>query len=654
MAKDLKEKVALVAETVVPKTSRRKIIIIVLAAIVGAALLGAVAVFSYVNKYEGLVYPGVYLGGYHLGGMSGDEVMKFAEGLNSRLLKEGVIYIFNNEGGEQKIKVPTVIVSSDAARELVEFNTEDFKNTVLNLGRRQPGFPAYIEPILLRAKRSRVVLPMTVDEKSFIEALSAALTGFERQPKNAGIKIISTAPVKYEVTAAQIGLIFDKNKIMTETKKRLSVFNLEPIVVKQELVMPTIESALLNNLEEKIGRVLDYGSITFAYRDPLFGNDRQAILSRGEIADLLAPVLDDNGGVIIAPDVEKMEKYFDDLRYAVDQPAEESKFVMADGKVQEFRGGKTGQALDAAGSYAALLDIFKLRNAGAADVTSTVPLLVKITEPTVKLSEVNDFGITAVIGIGVSTFRDSHTNRIKNIAHAVARLNGTIIAPGEEFSSVHYAGPFTAENGYLPEEVIKGTQIKKEIGGGMCQIGTTLFRMAMNSGMPITERTNHSLVVGYYADPVNGNPGTDATLYEPILDLKFLNDTGSYLLLQTEIDYKKQQLVFTLWGKPDGRRGYYTHPLVSKWIPAGAPQNIPVNTLAPGEKKCQNAFKGAVASFVYTRFTSTTEKIDRTFTSYYRPLPQICMVGVDPAQCPDLSKCDLSAPAPSTTPPAAP
>jgi len=56
----------------------------------------------------------------------------------------------------------------------------------------------------------------------------------------------------------------------------------------------------------------------------------------------------------------------------------------------------------------------------------------------------------------------------------------------------------------------------------------------MNSGMPIVQRVNHSLVVSYYADPVNGNPGTDATVYVPYVDFKFNNDTGNYLLLQTE------------------------------------------------------------------------------------------------------------------------
>ena len=179
----------------------------------------------------------------------------------------------------------------------------------------------------------------------------------------------------------------------------------------------------------------------------------------------------------------------------------------------------------------------------------------------------------------------------------------------------------------LPEMVIKGREIKPEIGGGMCQIGTTLFRTAMNSGMPISERRNHSLVVSYYADPVNGNPGTDATLYEPNVDFKFINDTGGYLLLQTSIDYKKQELVFTFWGKSDGRKGSYTHPEVTKWIPAGEPQEIIVTTLKPGERKCQNAFRGAVTSFTYTIINSSSEKIERVFDSYYRPLPQICMVG---------------------------
>ena len=80
----------------------------------------------------------------------------------------------------------------------------------------------------------------------------------------------------------------------------------------------------------------------------------------------------------------------------------------------------------------------------------------------------------------------------------------------------------------------------------------------MNSGMPIVERRSHSLAVSYYFDPENGNPRTDATIYEPSPDFKFLNDTGYYILIATDVNTINGQLTFTLWGTSDGRQGSYS------------------------------------------------------------------------------------------------
>jgi vancomycin resistance protein YoaR len=154
--------------------------------------------------------------------------------------------------------------------------------------------------------------------------------------------------------------------------------------------------------------------------------------------------------------------------------------------------------------------------------------------------------------------------------------------------------------------------------------------MAMNSAMKIVERRNHALIVFHYDDPVNGNPGTDATIYDPAPDFKFLNDTDSYILIQTEMDRKRQELIFTVWGTSDGRKGSYTHPVVHKWYSYGEPKDLETDTLKPGEKKCQNAFVGADASFVYTRIMSDGKEEKITYSSHYRPLPKICMVGKDP------------------------
>ena len=194
--------------------------------------------------------------------------------------------------------------------------------------------------------------------------------------------------------------------------------------------------------------------------------------------------------------------------------------------------------------------------------------------------------------------------------------------------------------GYLPELVIKGDEIKPEVGGGLCQIGTTLFRMAMSAGMEIVERRNHSLVVKYYNDPTNGNPGTDATFYDPKPDFRFRNDTANYVLIQTEMNTVTGELRFYLWGTNDGRKAYYSKPAVKRWIPYGAPKEIGTTKLKPGEKECQNAFKGADASFTYTReFSDGREKEETVYESHYRALPKICLVGVEEKKVEEVSVC---------------
>ncbi len=656
---EIKEQNAVVVAA--PEKSWRHIIWIAISFIAVFFLVSLIfcgSVFGYTKKYAGKVYPGVYLGDYPLGGMDEDSIRQFIDGLNNRLNKEGVIYIYDDAGEKKRVQVDTTIRESDAIIELISLGHDGIEKVAFDAGRGSiSAWRKYIDPVLLRIKNLHIFLPVNVQKDKFIEIIKSELSSVEKIPQNAGIKIISRDPLKYEIIEEQAGEIFNYDKIVDDTVARLSALNLDEQVIEKEIVVPKTEAKYLDGLEEKIARVIGYGDIILTYVDPKTAETKTGKITSDEICASFAPQVDESGNVWLALDEEKISKYLENFKYILDIPAEESKFVIENGKVKEFKSGSVGQMLNIEKTLASINGLMQGRNNGSVTATATISLIVDPSEPKIKLADVNNLGITSIIGTGFSTFYDSHTNRIKNIAHAVERLNGTIIAPGEEFSSIRYAGPFTSENGYLPEEVIKGNQIKKEIGGGMCQIGTTLFRMAMNSGMPITERTNHSLVVGYYADPVNGNPGTDATLYEPILDFKFLNDTGGYLLLETEINYKSQRLTFTLWGKPDGRTGSFTHPLVSKWIPAGEPQETYTTTLAPGERKCQNAFRGAVASFTYTRYTSTTEKIDRVFTSYYRPLPKSCLVGVDPVACPDLTNCastEGSGTASSSTPAPAP
>lgn len=178
---------------------------------------------------------------------------------------------------------------------------------------------------------------------------------------------------------------------------------------------------------------------------------------------------------------------------------------------------------------------------------TVIPLDVEITEADIsKLADIESIGISDLISRGVSDFAGSPRNRIHNIKVGTARYHGLLINPGQEFSFNEFLGPVTKAAGYKPELVIKHDRTVPEYGGGLCQVSTTTFRAAALAGLKITDRRNHAYAVSYY-----GTPGFDATIYPPYTDFKFLNDTPSYILIQTKIEGTK--LIFEFWGTDDGR-----------------------------------------------------------------------------------------------------
>ena len=156
-------------------------------------------------------------------------------------------------------------------------------------------------------------------------------------------------------------------------------------------------------------------------------------------------------------------------------------------------------------------------------------------------------GIREIVAEGQTSFRGSSPARVHNIIRAAEAVRGVVIPPGGVFSFNKAAGAITAANGYEDSLIIWGDRTAVGIGGGVCQVSTTLFRAAFFAGLPILERWNHGYIVSWY-----GEPGMDATVYSPYVDLKFKNTTPAYLLIQPIVDTQKGILTFRLWGtKPD-------------------------------------------------------------------------------------------------------
>ena len=141
----------------------------------------------------------------------------------------------------------------------------------------------------------------------------------------------------------------------------------------------------------------------------------------------------------------------------------------------------------------------------------------KEANPDYDTADVNDLGIRELIGRGTSKYAGSIASRIHNISVGTSSFDGALVEPGEVFSFNNTVGDVSTYTGYKQSYIIKDGQTVLGDGGGLCQVSTTLFRAAMDAGLPIVERRSHSYRVGYYEQ--DAKPGLDATVYSPTTDL---------------------------------------------------------------------------------------------------------------------------------------
>ncbi len=257
--------------------------------------------------------------------------------------------------------------------------------------------------------------------------------------------------------------------------------------------------------------------------------------------------------------------------------------------------------------------------------TITVP--VTETPAKVQLKDINSLGIDELIGRGTSTFFGSIPNRVFNVELTSNRLHPTLIKPGEEFSFNRAVGEVSASTGYKSAYVIQNGRTVLGDGGGVCQVSTTVFRAILDAGLPITQWKAHSYRVGYYEQ--NTEPGFDATVYSPSVDLKFKNDTEHAVVVSTMIDVPNRFLVVEIWGTSDGRTSTISDYTAWNQRSAPAPLYQDDPSLPRGTtRQIDWAAPGLNTQFTYTVSDKNGEQLHtRKFTSYFRPWQAVYLVG---------------------------
>jgi vancomycin resistance protein YoaR len=233
------------------------------------------------------------------------------------------------------------------------------------------------------------------------------------------------------------------------------------------------------------------------------------------------------------------QKYFASLARAVAKPPREVDFAITSVGTAEMVPSRNGRKLDAEATAKAFL-------AAALSTTDREATLSVITaHPQLSTERAKALGIKGLVG-AYTTYYGGDPNRIHNVQLVSRLIDRHTIAPGATFSFNRTTGERNAAKGFLEAPVIINGELKNGLGGGVCQVSTTVFNAAYEAGLPITERTNHALYIDHY--PL----GRDATVNYPDTDLKFVNDTGHWLLLEAIIT--PSALTIRLFGTPVHRR----------------------------------------------------------------------------------------------------
>ena len=258
-----------------------------------------------------------------------------------------------------------------------------------------------------------------------------------------------------------------------------------------------------------------------------------------------------------------------------------------------------------------------------------VPLIVsEITPLAHSGATAVELGITELITETTTWFYGSSDARKHNIARAAANFYGVVVAPGEEFSFNRYLGSISETDGYEVGLIIIGGRTIQGVGGGVCQVSTTLYQTAFWAGFPIVERWEHGYMVGYYND--GEGPGMDATVYTPLVDFRFINNTPHHLLIENYYNEEFESLTFKFYSTSMGRRVEKDEPVYENIVPAPTEDvwEFDENIAEGTAEQYDWAAEGARVTVARRVFNADGQLLDeRNFVSNYIPWPNVYRYG---------------------------
>jgi vancomycin resistance protein YoaR len=446
--------------------------------------------------------------------------------------------------------------------------------------------------------------PSRADDSLLTHRLDTLTGRIDRPQREASIRLKGLQP---QVVRGATGRTLEREAAARLIVSSLVGFSRAPVALPVEISQPEVTAAELSPVLAQVETAVS-GPVR------LVRGETRWRVPRWRIAQLLQ--LPANGATTLAIGGAEADAYFARFRRQVDRAPRDAEFLVHSDNTVTVRPAAPGLRLDVGAARKAILA------AALSPTDRTARLVVARSAPERTTREARAMGITGLVG-GYTTYYGGEPNRIHNVQLVSRLVDGALIAPGATFSFNETTGARTPEQGFREAPVIINGELQNGIGGGVCQVSTTVFNAAFDAGLSIESRTNHALYIAHYPQ------GRDATVNYPDLDLRFKNDTNRWLLLRTFVG--SSALTVNLYGRPMDRRvEVETGPLLETGPPGV--KRTPDPNLWVGEQIVdeggQPSRRTSVTRKVYTRDGRLL--YDTTWSSYYRSEPKLVRYGTKP------------------------
>jgi vancomycin resistance protein YoaR len=570
---------------------------------------GLFAYQSHMDSSDKIHY-GVHIGRFDVGGMTEGDAQKYLLDEIASEFNNGIAVEAKGLDFEETITVP---YDSD----LFVYEVDKSVERAYLIGREGSSTTRLYAQFRAWLGTDHLDIPFILNSQRVEDYLQDSLGQYIIPVTNAEVSIQSSGAI--EISPEQVGYGFLYSEALEDIEANLKRVENRAVVLEGVMLPVEVTQKDIELLQEQLEGFAEIPSIKLIVEAEGVKTINWDVRRR-DFLPWITVKRRFNAPVLALHD-QKFEEYLDEnIAPLVSKKPKNAIFEMENDVVTRFEPSEDGYVVNIEESIKSAENGLFVNKAYA-----EIFLVIDKVHPEVTTADSNSLGINELLGTGTSAYYGSPANRRHNIATGAKSVDLTLIPPGEDFSLLKVLGEINGESGYLQELVIKGDRTIPEYGGGLCQIGTTAFRGALNVGLPITERRNHSYRVSYY-EPA----GTDATIYDPAPDFKFNNDTPGHILITTEII--GSDLTYYFWGTSDGREVTVGKPRIYDIVQPPDTKYIGTDDLPEGEIDCiEKAHAGASAELSRTVTYADGTVDEKTWFSKYRPWRQVCLVGNGPS-----------------------